>query len=112
MSNVGPRPGRMTTMETEFSGDSAHVMATELRAAGITDVCVMVVDYATPENTVGQRYSVKAVIRDSRHGNTIVRTLRGPAVAADVAKEMQREVKSRAKETRARMRVWNEIDAE
>lgn len=90
---------------TEFSKDDAHKLADELRAAGLTDVHVSVRDYVTPENTVGQRFAVEAVIRDAKHGNTIVRTLREPAVATAVAKDMQREVKDRAKGTRSRLRV-------
>lgn len=96
--------------QTEFSLDAAQTLATELRAAGIIDVRVTVRDYVTPENTVGQRYSVEAVISDAKHGNIIVRTLRGPAVAADVAKDMQREVKDRAKGTRSRLRAERDED--
>lgn len=91
--------------QTEFSRDDAQTLATALRTAGLTDVRVVVSDYVTPENTVGQYYSVNAVIRDPRHGNTIVRSLRAPADAAKIAKEMMREVKDRAKGTRARIRA-------
>lgn len=91
--------------QTEFSLDDAQTLATELRAAGIPDVRVTVREYVTPANTVGRRYSVEAVMRDAMHGNTIVRTLRGPAVAAATAKEMRSEVKERAKGTRSRRRA-------
>ena len=96
--------------ETEFSKADAQTLATELRAAGLTDVRVRVSDYVTPQNTVGKLYSVEAVIRDELHGNTILRTLRGPAAAAAVAKEMQSEVKDRAKAARARLRAERDAD--
>ncbi len=53
------------------------------------------------------RYGVVVVIRDARHGNTVVREF-GEADAVDVVatvKEMRAEVAKRAKETKTRIRA-------
>lgn len=88
----------------------AAALVTAFRALGV-EAQVRATDYA-PKNADGTytgevktRYSVTAVIRDARHGNTVVRELREPSDVAAVVADMQREVTARAKVTRSRIRA-------
>lgn len=94
---------------TQFSKDDAWTLAEALRALGI-DASVTVRDYVTPERKVAQKYSVRAVISDAKHGNVVIRELTAPAVAADVVADMTREIKDRAKKVQARRRVQRAAD--
>jgi hypothetical protein len=67
-------------------------------------------DYVTEVNTVAQRYSVRAVLVDAKHGNTVVRSLTAPVVASEIAADMQRDLKVRATGTQARKRVQRAAD--
>jgi uridylate kinase len=94
---------------TQFSKDDAWTLADALRALGI-EASVTVRDYVTPERKVAEKYSVRAVISDARHGNVVIRELTAPAVATDVAADMAREIKDRAKKVQARRRVQRAAD--
>jgi hypothetical protein len=96
-----------------LSQTDAVALVAAFRALGV-EAQVRATDYA-PKNPDGTdtgavltRYSVTAVIRDDRHGNTVVRKMTDvvdAATLAAVVSDMQREVKSRAKGTRARVRA-------
>lgn len=101
---------------TELALDVAHKMAADLRAIGGIEVGVKTHDFA-PKNADGTytgevltRYSVACVIRDAKHGNTIVRDLCEPCDVSAVAADMAREVKDRAKATRARIRTERSVN--
>jgi uridylate kinase len=94
---------------TQLSKDDAWVLTDALRALGI-EASVTVRDYVTPERKVAEKYSVRAVISDARHGNVVIRELTAPAVATDVAADMAREIKDRAKKVQARRRAQRTAD--
>ena len=94
---------------TQFSKDDAWTLADALRALGI-EASVTVRDYVTKNREVTQKYGVRAVISDARHGNVVIRELTAPAVAADVVADMTREIKDRAKQVQARRRVQRVAD--
>ena len=98
----------MTTIT--MTQTDAVALVTAFRALAV-EAQVRATDYA-PKNAEGTytgevktRYSVTAVIRDARHGNTVVRELREPSDVAAVVADMQREVTARAKVTRSRIRA-------
>lgn len=93
----------------QLSKDDAWTLTDALRALGI-EASVTVRDYVTPERKVAQRYSVRAVISDARHGNVVIRELDAPAVAADVVADMTSEIKGRAKKVQARRRIQRAAD--
>lgn len=97
------------TTQPTFSKDDAWTLTDALRALGI-EASVNVRDYVTAERKVAQRYSVRAVITDARHGNVVIRELSAPAVAAAVVADMAREIKDRAKQVQARRRVQRAAD--
>lgn len=97
------------TTQTTFSKDDAWTLTNALRALGV-EASVNVRDYVTTERKVAEKYSVRAVITDARHGNVVIRELSAPAVAADVVADMAREIKDRAKQVQARRRVQRAAD--
>lgn len=98
-------------MTTELSRDAAIDLAAAIRAElPGASVVARSHDYATPEGDVAQRYSVEVVVRDARHGNVVVRTLRAPAAPKAVAVDVQREVRERARDMRTRVRAERSTD--
>lgn len=94
---------------TQFSKDDAWTLADAIRALGI-EASVTVRDYVTEDRKVAQKYGVRAVISDARHGNVVIRELTAPTVAADVVADMTKEIKDRAKKVQARRRAQRAAD--
>ena len=92
-----------------ISKTEAIKLSNELTALGVkalakeTDGCIRYEDGTY--GPVFVTYRVEAVLRDDKHGNTIVRTLTEVCDATKVVSEMVKEMKSRAKATRARIKA-------
>jgi len=98
-------------MATEWTFEAARTAALAIKAAGIPDVRVMGTDHVR-DGKVVEVLRVEAVIRDAKHGNTILRAITTPDGfdAAKVAKDMIKDQQQRAKGTRSRVRIERELD--
>jgi hypothetical protein len=93
-----------------LSREQAIELAAALGAPGV-EAIAKYTDFA-PKNadgsyvgTVEKIWHVHAVVRDSKRENTVARRLDTVCDAAKVAEEMKRELTTRIKETRARIRA-------
>lgn len=87
---------------TKLTKESSIKLAAELTAAGVKAYAKHH-DGCMPDNTIQMFFSVAATLRDEKTGNAAVRTLRVESDAAEVAKDMKKEIKALAKATRERI---------